>query len=129
MKNTATPGAGAVTRQEDWTIEALTKEFLANEFKLSRRKTAFLVQAIERTIQKAWNYKLDEKVDWAPTSTVRELELPGSQLDNELWLKAPWFECGAHAADLLSPLLEPSEMGYETRRREMWDALDEAALI
>ena len=128
MKTTATPGAGAVARQEDWTIEAITEEFLANEFKLSRRKTAFLVQAIERTIQKAWDHTLDEKIRWAPASITLGLKLPECQDNTERWLEAPWLECAAHVADLLSPLPEQSEMGYETRRREMCAALDAPTL-
>ena len=71
------PGAGTTERQEEWTVKSLCVEFVDNEFKLSRRKKAWLVQSVERIIDDGWNCTLEEQfAEWAPDDFVMKFEMP-----------------------------------------------------
>ncbi len=126
------PGAGTTERQEDWTIQSLTREF-ANSFELSRRKTAWLIQAVDRIIETCW--ALDEvklkvgEIEWAPRDLVEELMMPRLFFPDQLSENAFWFECSAYATDELSHRTNKSEKGYLNRREEMCDACDNADLL
>ncbi len=120
------PGAGTTERQQDWSLKSLTREFVKNEFHLSRRKAAWLVQEVDRIIRSAWAYEIEEEVvEWAPRELVQALEMPMYGISQDGF----WFECAAYITDELAPRNTESEYGYENRRQEMWDACDEAALL
>ena len=125
-------GAGTTERQEDWTIQSLTREF-ASSFELSRRKTAWLIQAVDRIIETCWadeevELKVGE-IEWAPQDLVEDLLMPRLFFPDQLSKIAFWFECAAYITDELAPRTNESEFGYVNRRQEMFDACDEAALL
>ena len=129
-KQKSVHGAGVTERQEDWTIETVTRDYVANKFQLSRRKTAWLVQSVERIIQAAWNEKLEEEVaEWAPDDFVVQLGMPRLFFPDQISRQGFWYELAAYISDLLSPRDEESEMGYLDRRQEMHDACDEAGIL
>ena len=124
------PGAGTTERQEEWTVKSLCVEFVDNEFKLSRRKKAWLVQSVERIIDDGWNCTLEEQfAEWAPDDFVMKFEMPRIFFPDQMSRSGYWYELAAYITDLLSPRDEEGKWGYLKRREEMHDALDNAAVL
>ena len=117
------PGAGVTERQEDWTIETVMRDYVANKLQLSRRKTAWLVQSVERIIEASWDGKLEEEdVKWAPEDFVVQVGMPQMFDSDQIAPSSFWYELAAYISDLLSPRDEESELGYLSRREEMFDS-------
>ena len=131
------PGAGTTERQEDWTIESLCVEFVENDFKLSRRKSAWLIQTVERFMEACWASVEDDGkpldvdgVEWAPDEwVVQKLQMPSFLRPDETSINGFWCECAAYICDLLDQRKSPLEYGPGSRRREMVDACDQACLL
>ncbi len=110
---TQTNGVGVTERSEDWTIRSIFEDWIADR-KLSRRKIAFLETIHSQTVN---------SLNYGSCSPSIAPQWMISELDGDHFI----YECQC-IAELLD-FLKPRGESKQLREHEIFDALDEQALL